>query len=84
MRELMNRLLERQQQQDTERKNESRRMIELQIQQNAEREAEAGETTTCCPFESTDELFVVERAKRDTDIGEHAPCSRRRAKQVRM
>jgi hypothetical protein len=75
VRDLANRIMERQEQQDTERKAESRRIIELHMQQSAERKAEAGETTTSCPFESTDELPVAERAKRDADIGEHAACS---------
>jgi hypothetical protein len=49
VRDLANRILKRQEQQDTERKAESRRIIELQMKQNAEREADAGETATSCP-----------------------------------
>jgi hypothetical protein len=49
VRDLANRILERQEQQDARREAEARRIIELQIQQNAAREAEAGEMTTSCP-----------------------------------
>jgi hypothetical protein len=41
VRDLANRILERQDQQDAKREAESRRIIELQMQQNARREAEA-------------------------------------------
>jgi hypothetical protein len=41
VRDLTNRILERQEQQDAERKAESRRIIELQMQQDTKREAEA-------------------------------------------